>query len=389
MNSDYRGILLIMKSAITRQPEVLPEGFDLEAQLELLKMHHMFPLIYDGAVRCGISQQEPFMQKLFQVYFKAIRKSDGQQRQVERIREAFRQANIDYMLLKGSRMKHLYPAPELRFMGDADILIRVEQYEKIVPVMEGLGFRYDYEMDHEIIWRHEELFLELHKHLIPSYNPDFYGYYGNGWQLAVKGEGSEHTMKPEDEWIFLFTHFAKHYRDGGAGCRYVADLWLWRRNYPHMDERYILEVLKKMQLDVFYGHILRLLDYWFEDGAGDETLDIITEFIFFSGSWGADKLRALSQTLRDTKHSLLGSSGRLVYLWKMAFPGVKALRNKYRILYKAPWLLPVVWLVRFFYKLFFETGSAVEKVTKAKDLTQENLRLRQEMLNLVGLDYHF
>ena len=64
MNSDYRGILLIMKSAITRQPEVLPEGFDLEAQLELLKMHHVFPLIYDGAVRCGIPQQEPFMQKL-------------------------------------------------------------------------------------------------------------------------------------------------------------------------------------------------------------------------------------------------------------------------------------------------------------------------------------
>ena len=387
MNSDYRGILQIMKSAVTRQPGVLPEGFALESQLELLKMHHMFPLIYDGAVRCGISRQEPFMQQLFQVYYKAIQKSDGQQRQVERIRKAFREAEIDHMLLKGSRMKNMYPAPELRYMGDADILIRVEQYEKIVPILEGLGFRYDHETDHEIIWQHRELFLELHKHLIPSYNKDFHAYYGNGWQLAVKGEGSEYTMKPEDEWIYLFTHFAKHYRDGGAGCRYVQDLWLWRRNYPNMDEGYIRDVLKKMQLDVFYGHILRLLENWFENGPEDKILEIMTEFIFSSGSWGQEDIRVLSQTIRNMQHIELG--GRLAYLWKIAFPSVVILRDKYRVLHKAPWLLPLVWLYRPFYKLFFEKRSAVEKMAKVKDLTQENLRLRREMLNLVGLDYNF
>ena len=37
-------------------------------------------------------------------------------------------------------MKALYPAPELRVMGDADVLIRLEQYEKIVPLMEKMGF---------------------------------------------------------------------------------------------------------------------------------------------------------------------------------------------------------------------------------------------------------
>ena len=97
----------------------------------------------------------------------------------------------------------------------------------------------------------------------------------------------------------------------------------------------------------------------------------------------------LSQTLRDTKRSRLGFSGQLVYLWKTAFPGLEALRYKYRILCKAPWLLPVVWLVRFFSKLFLENKSIVRKVAGAKDLTQENLRLRQEMLNLVGLDFNF
>jgi hypothetical protein len=388
MNSDYRAILQIMKSAMTRQPETLPEGFRLEDQLELLKMHHMFPLIYDGALRCGISRKEPFMQKLFGLYIRAIQKSDGQLRQIDRICEAFRQADIDYLPLKGVRMKKLYPAPELRYMGDADILIRLEQYEKIVPILEELDFSFQKESDHELVWRHEQLLLELHKHLIPSYNKDFYGYYGNGWQLAVKGEGSEYTMRPEDEWIFLFTHFAKHYRDGGAGCRYVADLWLWRENNPQMDEDYILDVLKKMQLDVFYGHILRLIDCWFGNGPEDKILEVMTEFIFSSGSWGVDEIKVLSRAVRDARHSALGFSGRLLYLWQTTFPKVTILQDKYTVLKKHPWLLPLVWIYRPFYKVFFEWKSLGRKKKHLQTLSEENMQLRRDMLHLVGMEYN-
>ena len=44
------------------------------------------------------------------------------------------------MPLKGCNMKALYPSPELRVMGDADILIRVEQYDRIRPIIQSLGF---------------------------------------------------------------------------------------------------------------------------------------------------------------------------------------------------------------------------------------------------------
>ena len=42
-----------------------------------------------------------------------------------------------FELIKSSiPSKKLYPKPELRVMGDADILIREEQYDKIKPVMD-------------------------------------------------------------------------------------------------------------------------------------------------------------------------------------------------------------------------------------------------------------
>ena len=55
-----------------------------------------------------------------------------------------------------------------------DILIRPEQYDRIVPILEQLNFREKNETDHELVWIHDDLYLELHKRLIPSYNKDFY-----------------------------------------------------------------------------------------------------------------------------------------------------------------------------------------------------------------------
>ena len=55
----------------------------------------------------------------------------------------------------------------------------------------------------------------------------------------------------------------------------------------------------------------------------------------------------------------------------------------------SPWMLPGVWAVRPFYKVLFEAKSLKRKKQHLAALSEENLNLRQEMLNLVGLDYHF
>ena len=75
------------------------------------------------------------------------------------------------VFLKGCNLKRLYPQPELRLMADADILIRMEQYDQIKSVMQSLGFACERESDHEFIWRTKGLYLELHKRLLPS-NPE-------------------------------------------------------------------------------------------------------------------------------------------------------------------------------------------------------------------------
>ncbi len=390
MNTMQLGVAALLKSAVTQQPVALPEGFDLTAAYEQLKRHHMAPLLYEGAVLCGIPGNLPVMRKLFTAYCRALLISEGQLRQIKRLFAAFEENGIAYMPLKGTNMKSQYPKPELRTMGDADILIRMEQYERIVPIMKSLGFEAGVESDHELHWHHKELFLELHKRVIPSYNKDFYPYFGDGWTRAVAANGHRYTMTPEDEMVYLFTHFAKHYRDGGIGCRHLLDLWVYLRSHGELDEDKVRLELDKLQLGQFYDNIRQVIAVWFEDAPADERTDFITAFLFASGSWGEAEAHQLSAALRDNGGRSANRS-RLIYLHRVLFPSVKTLQYKYTFLQKAPWLLPLVWIVRPFYKLLNK------RERKSLQAHRRNLQLRKaknvkthnQALAYVGLGFHF
>lgn len=389
MKQSHIGILTLLKSAIIQQKIALPEGFQLQDANDHINQHHIASLIYEGALLCNIPQNDIRLLQLFQKYCKALQVSERQLRELERIYNAFEENGIDYMPLKGCKMKALYPKPELRNMGDADILIRTEQYDKIRSVMQSLQFTEGEETVHELVWKSDALYLELHKHLIPSYNRDFYGYFGEGWARAKLLRGTQYTMTPEDEFIFLFTHFAKHYRDGGIGCRHVVDLWVFLRSHPELDLDYIQTELKKLQLLDFYRNIRRLISTWFEDQESDSRTDFLTEFIFASGSFGQIENRVLSRAVRDANHSVLGFSGKLLYLWQTAFPGIKILREKYTILKKHPYMLPLVWLIRPFYKVLFEWRSLRQQQRNLAAFDEDGMENHQKMLHYVGLDYNF
>ena len=89
MNVIQQGIIALMKSAVLRQPENLPEGFEIQTALPLVRMHHIAALVYDGAERCGLPRQDPAMEKLFRAYYRFLLVSEGQEREIRRIFRAF------------------------------------------------------------------------------------------------------------------------------------------------------------------------------------------------------------------------------------------------------------------------------------------------------------
>lgn len=383
-----QGILTLIKSAITGEALPLSPAFSVSKAAEVARRHNVTGLLYEGAVLCGVSPCEEPMPGLFQRCVRRLIASEKQVSAAKKLFAAFEEAGIDYMPLKGLRMKALYPKPELRTMGDADVLIRLDQYDKIKPILEAQGFAEKVESDHELIWEKKSLYLELHKRLIPSYNPDLYAYFEDAWGLAVPEQGHCWAMTPEDEWLYIFAHMAKHYRDGGIGLRHLTDLYVFRLAHPSLNEGHIRAALDRLELTEFYRHICRLLDYWFGGAPGDSTLEMMTEFIFTSGNFGTADSHKVSMMLRKIENSRVGN-GRLLYIWQALFPGKKVLLTQYPVLEKHPWLLPVAWLLRPFHRLRKNPNLLQQKRKDLKTISSENIENRRRSLKLVGLDFQF
>ena len=389
MNDIQQGILLILKSAVTGESFPLPAGFSPAEAMPVVKRHHLETLVCQGGSNCGLDETGPAMLPLLQGYCVRMMQSEQQMEAVAALYDAFERGGIDYMPLKGCNMKHRYPRPELRIMGDADILIRPEQYDRIRAVAEELGYTPVVESDHEYVWKSPALYLELHKRLIPSYNRDYYAYFGDGWRLAKPGGGCRYVMTPEDEFIYLFTHFAKHYRDGGIGCRHVLDLWVYLRGCPGLDEAYIRRELQKLRLQEFYENIRRLLDVWFEDGAEDEITAMMTDFIFDSGSWGKWESHVLAAAAKNRAAVGSDRGGRLRSLRQLLFPAARDMAVRYRILEKLPWLLPVMWPVRWVDAALFRRERVMQKRRDFQSATAGKVDGYQQAMQYVGLAFHF
>lgn len=384
-----QGIIALIKSAVTEKPVILPDEFDIEIAFSEIKRHNIVPLAYDGAVRCGVPKSNPAMQQMFQLYCRNLVISESQIAQIEKIGMAFEAADIDYILLKGCNIKKLYPKPELRVMGDADILIRTEQYEQIVPIMEKLGYTAKLESNHEFVWTSSRLFLELHKYLIPSYNKDYFAYFGNGWRLAVKTDSCKYVMTAEDEFIYIFTHFAKHYRDGGIGCRHVTDLWVYLRAHPNIDMVYVRTELDKLKLLEFFVNIFELIEVWFEDKQSTGKTVFITDFIFESGSWGQTENHILSAEVKNAKAAGSTKGGKRKSLLNAIFPNAEAISQRYTVLNRAPWLVPVFWPVRWVDAMLFRQENIKRRQAERRLATADKIETYQQALEYVGLDFRF
>jgi len=390
MDKLQKEVILILKSALTGEKYTLPDDFDIEGVYKTALKHSVVSMMYYGMINCGVNDSSPQMQQLFMKTCQNIVTCEKQMYELKRLFEAFDNEKIEYMPVKGVLIKNMFPKPEMRSMGDADILIKIEQYDKIKAVMEKLDFKEVLESDHELNWvKRGSLFVELHKRLIPSYNKDYFAYYGDGWRLAKLCDGTRYSMTDEDQMIYLFTHFAKHYRTAGIGIRHFVDIWVYRKNKPELDEEYIMEELKKLQIDKFYLNVIDTLSAWFDNGENTEITDHITKVVFNSGLYGTHEANVLSEAAKISKtveNSDDVKGKRALYLLFLPY---EHMCKKYPVLKKAPFLLPIMWVVRAFDVVLFKRHKIKKDSKDLKLMTSENINSYLESLNYVGLDFNF
>ena len=388
MNDIFFGILQLTGSALNNKKCILPKDFDWNKAIVISMQHHIAVLIYYGAYNSGIKIPSPYSNILYKYTLQSIQLDAVQNYNFNIMSKSFGDNDIDYLPLKGIILKKYYPKSEMRFMSDIDILIKSEQYAKICNVMNNLGFKFKLESNHEYVWVNNNSNIELHKMLIPSYNKDFYRYYGDGWKHAKCSGNNMFKLNKEDFFIYTFTHLAKHYRDSGIGIKHFLDIWLLIKSEKNFDYKYIERELKKIDLWTFYRNCVKMLDVWFNAEESDEISDFMTNWIFSSGAYGKDDNKELSAALKKTNLPNIKHRQILLYIKKI-FPSYQEMKKVYIILDKLPWLLPVTWFIRIMDLIIFKRKNISASNLKLKKLTDHNIKIYQSALEYVGLKFDF
>lgn len=230
--------------------------------------------------------------------------------------EKMRRADIYTLLVKGQGIAQCYKRPLWRACGDVDLLLNDHNYQMakdfLIPIASKVESERMYAkhlgmtIDGWAVELHGRLTCgltnEIDKHIDKVQDAVFYGGEVRSWQ-----NGSTQVLLPsaDNDVIFVFTHFLKHFFKEGLGLRQICDwcrlLYTYKDslNYELLESR-----IKEMglvsewktfgALAVFYLGLPFTVDGLLLDGEKEleryrQKADRIMEFILKSGNMGHNR----------------------------------------------------------------------------------------------------
>lgn len=117
-------LLYLLKTFISQEEEVLPPpaGVSLKELYESGQKHNVAAMLYGVLRQAGLENEA--LSEFREAMVGAVYWSTVMDSMVSDVAGQLETAGIPYTVLKGYRLKEIYPVPELRTMGDVDFLIR-------------------------------------------------------------------------------------------------------------------------------------------------------------------------------------------------------------------------------------------------------------------------
>lgn len=301
----------------------------------------------------------------------------------KKITEEFEKNQIRHQLLKGSVIKDIYPSPEMRQMSDIDLIVYDETLDKAAEILENMGFKNHGLIKHHMVFTNDAgLCVEVHWCLVDkSVDKAQYLHFKDNFNSKLM-DGYKYTYEfsLEDFYVYLIAHMAKHFFETGCGIRNLVDIYIYQNKYSdEMNKDYIDKELKACGIFDFEEHMRELAYIWLENRECPSFYENLFAYMLDCGIYGKGENGIWSQLAKETSEK----SGNLKIHYY--FPSLDFMKEKYTWLKKAPFLLPVGWVIRAFSGLFSkEACKHMELFTATSD---ENANAMMEIYHKLGLNY--
>ena len=362
LNAHYDYIIRLVRSAIDgSEPGAAPDGCDYELVFRLAQMHAVDNIIYVPLAAAEVPAEQ--LKSFEDAYNQAIMVDATQQYYLDEIINVFEEKGIVNCVMKGPIIKKLYPSTDLRRSGDLDIYVPDEQTSEVRDIMVGLGFdikRFNKAAAHDEYITDKFIEVEIHRQLISNKCP---------WdekcqeitERLILTDGSQYSyeMSPEDYYLYMIGHMAKHMKYSGMGIKMVLDVWVYlRKMSDKLDFTVLDERLRYTGLYEFERNVRALCDHWFERKPAELKIKQMANYILSSGNFGTHEQLVSTEMAENSAGTSNRAMSKIVYYAKTVFWPYQQMCNKYPILEKLPFLLPFFWIYRPVYAMLFKKDSA-------------------------------
>ena len=326
MENVQKTTIQLIRYILTGDVPVIDTDTDFELLYGFSRSHGVECMVYDALKKLDIPIPSGTAGKFENAYIANVMIDTMQTEALTEISQAFENAGIDHIPLKGSTVKFLYPMPHYRKCGDIDILIKPEDEEKAEKVMTELGYSENetskYHETHRVFIKNELFRIEIHRKLIPISNraSDF-GL--EVWKRTKYVAGFAHRYEMQNEYLYAYiiAHFCKHLKNGGLGISHLNDIFVIRR--LEVNSESVKEFVKKSKLTEINEWINAVADMWYGQGNLNAEMRILENIILCSGNYGTAEQR------NSFTNSLNGFAKAFVFLRK-AIPANDILKYRCR-----------------------------------------------------------
>ncbi len=318
---------------------------------------------------------EDFAKKLAAFHDKAVYKELCRDEEAKNIFRSFEQAEISYLPLKGAVLRMYYPKTDMRIMSDTDVMIKAKDRRAVRSIMKDNGFSFEEsESGHDIYKKPDGQIFEIHFKA-----EDESAFHQKLLSRAVAKEGSSRlSLTVDDFYLYQISHLARHMRLGGAGLRMFADIKVFcARHSADLNKEYIERMLEGMGLVRFEIGVKSLIAVLFYGQKTDALTKNMLNYVLDGGVFGSEE---------NCFANKRGNQSKIGYFFSSVFPSFGKMKERYPFLKYLPFMLPFMWIFRWF-ALLFKGKRPAERYRKAAQADARRLENNRLLFKTLGLRY--
>lgn len=369
-----------------RTPIDLPDTVEADYIVEIARKNHMEYLLLGGLIRTNISDETKA--QIRPLIKNSMMRTMIQINELKELEKRFEEAGVINQPMKGAYLKFIYPQPMIREMSDIDVLIGAGCMEKAADILKDMGYQLHQAVKHHDIYQKPPfMVVEAHRAMYDkTVDKKQYEYFSD-FSKAVLKEGCSYTynFKPEDFYVYMMAHMAKHFYKKGCGIRNIMDVYVYRKYYEgKLDENYIDDELNKCGIYHFTKHMEKLCRVWLLGEEGNEFYDHLFSYMLDSGIYGKDENGIWNEFAREKNESELHYKFKLKKFYY--FPPYHYMEMYFPWLRGRKFLLPAAWITRAVRGVVKKRGK--DKRQMIHNIDQKDIRIFQSIYQEMQFKFH-